>query len=502
MSVECVIAADIGTTGVKVALIGRDGHVFASASRGYRTWAHGAEMEQDPEEWWSACVSAFSEIACASDLVPEALVLSGQMQDLIIVGSGPQPRAILYSDTRAAAEAQEIALTYGADRHAAEARNAQDAGGLAPKLLWMSRNAKMTLDSARWIFLGAHDYLAWRLCGASATDLTTASTTGLLLFDKNRWNDDLMASLGIRTDLFPEIVRADKVAGVLSHEAAHITGLPEGLPVIHGAGDAATATLGSGAGVPGRLSINLGTSGWVAMTSDGPPVDPALGAFNLRHPNGIDLIMIGAVTTAAGNYDWFRNALLAETSRDEAFSVLNREAESAAAGSSGLLFLPYLAGERMPFRAPRARGGFIGIGRETGRAELARAVLEGVAFSLLHAFRALGGSGAHAHEVTLVGGGAGSELWCRIIASVFECPVAVPEKPEDAGLRGAAILAGRALGWFSSWDPGPGFIRISKRYSPELEWSRTYRGLSGAFEDLHRILAPTWEALAKASESS
>jgi xylulokinase len=490
VSDPCVVAVDVGTTGVKAAAVMRSGRILASAARGYPTRTQGAQVEQDPADWLAAAAGALAELSAQPGLAPEALVLSGQMQDLVLVGADPQAPAILYNDARAAAEAEEVARLHGAARHAAEAGNLQDATGLAPKLLWASRRWPEAVRGARALLLGAHDYLAWRLCGRAVTDLTTASTTGLLLLAENRWNLPLLSGLGLRTDWLPELLPADAVAGPLTPEAARATGLPAGLPVLHGAGDAATATLGSAAGEEGCLSLHLGTSGWVALTSAGPPAPPELGGFNLRHPDGRRLIAVGATTTAAGNHDWAREAL------GEGAGPLDQAAAEAPAGAGGLLYLPWLAGERSPFRDPEARAAFVGIGRDTGRAALARAVLEGVAFSLRSIQRALGGAGARAVRTTLVGGGARSLLWRRIVASAFDCPVDVPERPEEAGLRGAAILAGRHLGWCDRWDREPAFFGRMERCAPEPAWTEVYGRLQPVFDGMYAALRPAYRALA------
>jgi xylulokinase len=503
MSAASVICVDIGSTGAKVAVVEASGRISAPGYRGYTTRASGARVEQDPEEWWAAVAALLRELAreiavSSPSMRPDAIVIGGQMQDLILAGGGSRQPAILYSDTRAQAEAREVAAWRGLERHSAEARNDQDATGLAAKLLWVSRNTREAAARAEHLFFGAHDYATFRLCGAATTDLTTASTTGLLLFDEGLWNLRLLSSLGLRTDWLPLLGPAGEEVGRISLAAAAETGLPEGLPVLRGAGDAATATLGSRAGEEGRLSINLGTSGWVAMTSRGGPADPATGAFNLRHPDGERLILVGPVATAAGNYDWFRSALFPGAERETAFETMNREAEAAVAGSGALLYLPWLSGERSPFRDPEARAAFIGLSREMGRGELCRATMEGVAFSLRSVHRALGGRGGSIAQATAVGGGARSPLWCRILASALGCEVSVPERPEEAGLRGAAILAGRTLGWFSSCDPGPAFFPLASTWKPEVSWARAYEELAVIYEELHEALKPTFAALARA----
>ncbi len=499
-----VLALDLGTTGVKAAALGRSGALLASAYRAYPTASQGPRVEQDPRDWENASLEALREVSSSTGGRPEALALTGQMQDLILVcegggdlvGGASLGPAILYSDTRARAEAEEIALAYGRDRLLLEARNPHDASGLAPKLLWMSRNASLLYSSAGHLLLGAHDHLAYRLCGRAATDPTTASTTGLLDYDSGTWNLGLLKALGLRTDFLPEIVGSDEIVGRLQARAAALTGLPIGLPVIHGCGDAGSTTLGSGAGEEGRLSINLGTSGWLALTRDSGALDSSKGIYNLRHPDGRRLIVIGAPATAAGNLDWFRDLACPAMDRAAAFELLNAEASRARPAS--LLYLPYLAGERSPFTDGDARAAFIGLGRESGRGELARAVMEGVAFSLRSVRDALwdGAREGEARGGTVVGGGARSALWCRILASALGCELKVPTSPGDAGVRGAAFLAGRALGWHSGWELPQSYLPVDASYPPDQEWARAYEGLYGPYRGLQASLGPAWKALA------
>lgn len=485
-----VLALDLGTTGVKAAAVSRSGAILASAYRGYPTRATGLVIEQDPRDWERASMEALRELAQSAEGRPEALALTGQMQDLILeTGADADGPAILYSDTRARAEAAEIEGAYGRQRLLSEAGNPHDASGLAAKLLWMSRNEAARYAGSERLLLGAHDHLAFRLCGRAVTDLTTASTTGLLDLGKGVWNLGLLGALGLRTDFLPEIAPSDAIVGSLSPEAAGRTGLPAGLPVIHGCGDAGTTTLGSGAGEEGRLSINLGTSGWVALTRAGGAVDSSRGVYNLRHPDGKRLIAIGAPATAAGNLDWFRSLVLPEAEGAKAFEIL--EAEASRARPASILYLPYLAGERSPFMDGDARAAFIGLARETGRGEMARAVMEGVALSFRSVRDAMGGGREGA---TLVGGGARSRLWCGILASVLDCEVRVPGSPGDAGVRGAGLLAARALGWAGGWTgidlPG------AAAYRAEPEWKKAYDGVYDAFCGLEEALRATWTALA------
>ena len=516
MNADSVLALDLGTTGLKAALVLCSGEVVSSTQRDYATIVRGNEVEQDPRDWEASAIDAIRELAGT----PSAIALTGQMQDLILEGPTCSP-AILYSDTRARSELAELDRVYGLGRLAGEAGNAQDATNVAAKLLWVSRHDPDRYRLATRLLLGAHDHVSYRLTGEASTDFTTASTTGLLDLAVNGWNLALLKALGLRVDLLPGLTGPAMPAGRLTAEAARATGLPVGLPVVHGAGDAASTTIGSGAGEDGSMSINLGTSGWLAMTREGAPVDPIKGVYNLRHPDGRRLIIIGAPATAAGNFDWFREAFMPGVDRGLAFDRLNEEAAVAKPGT--ILYLPYLSGERSPFTNPDFRAAFIGMGRDASRGDLARSVLEGVALSLRavrDAIRSTGttpgsspewaepSGGANRTPVsgkysitTLVGGGAKSPLWCRILAAALDCDIRVPENPGEAGVRGAAILAGRVLGWFDGYGAPEGFLPVVATYRPMKDWASAYDLVYPAFLSAGHSLGETFSVLGKNRDS-
>jgi xylulokinase len=502
---EALIAVDIGTSGAKATLVTRQGRIIASANAEYSTQVDGARVEQNPDDWWQAtCTSLRSLPLKADGLQPAGIVLSGQMQDLILVGpeSGP---AILYSDVRAQPEAQQLFARLGEDYLCRVTANLQDASSLLAKLLWLKTHQPQRYQSAERLLIGAHDYIAWRLSGVSAADYTTAATTGLFHFQENRWAVELLEALGLRSDWLADLAPAEAQVGQVTAEAAQATGLPEGLPVIHGAGDAATATLGAGAGISGRFYVYLGTSGWLAASCEGLPADPHTGIFNLRHPDPARLILIGPMLTAAGNFEWLRRqfgelemAACGQPGAD-AYDLLNQIGGSSPAGSQGIFYLPYLAGERAPFRDPHARGVFLGLSASTTRADLYRALLEGVAYAMRSIRLAMApDDGSTLDSLNLVGGGARSTLWPQIFADVFNCDVNVLAEPENVSARGAALIGGKALGWFETYQPGQDFFPVQASYRPTPAAVETYDRLFEVFRQLYPALQPVFKSLAQA----
>lgn len=507
---EIVVAVDIGTTGAKAALIDRQGKVLARAATGYGLNSQEYRVEQSPDDWWRAACASLQQLwPQQPQAVPAGIVLSGQMQDVILVDAEKSlAPAILYSDTRARPEAQQVLAQVGEEALQKITGNLQDATGLLAKLLWLKKHRFDLYSAARSLFMGAHDYIAWKLCGACATDYTTAATTGLLDLEKNQWATALLGTLGLRQDWLPQLVTAEAQVGQITATAAAQTGLPAGIPVFHGAGDAATTTLGAGAGEPGQYYAYLGTSGWLAATQTGQPVDPRTGIFNLRHPQPAQLIMIGPMLTAAGNFEWLRKqfgdleASARAGSGADPYDILNEQAGQAPVGCNGVIYLPYLAGERAPFRDANARGVFFGLSVNTSRPDLYRAVLEGVAFSM-RAIRQTMGLTAQVSpsELNLVGGGAKSHLWAQIFAGVFNCRVKVLAGPGDVGARGAALIAGKALGWYDSFMPGSAYFPAQSIFEPTPHAVQRYDRLFEIFNQLYPALQTSFATLAHTLES-
>ncbi len=502
-----IVALDIGTTGVKAALVDRRGQIVASAYAGYPTYTDGNRIEQEPEAWWRATGEALAalwrEMPVARSVA--GVALSGQMQDTILLGSqGAVGRAILYSDCRAEAEARLLDEQIGEARLAAISGNSQTATSVLAKWLWLARQAPARLAATQTLLLGAHDYITWQLCGARTTDYTTAATTGLLDLRANCWNETTIRTLGLDLALLPELRRAGEQVGLVSASAAQVTGLPVGTPVFQGVGDLGATTVGVGAGVPGRLYGYLGTSGWLASTLTQAEPCPERGIFTVRHPDPAQVIQVVPMLTAGGNLEWLRGIFhsisasvlgLETVAPGVDYDLLNRLASSVPAGSRGLLYLPYLGGERSPFSAPDARACFIGLSAESQPSELARAVLEGTALAYRALREALGPESV-TDSLLLVGGGAKSPVWTQILADVLGAPVHVAADPGNAAARGAALIAGQTLGWFDSYAPLPDFFPIAQTYTPNPAHRDLYDRLFALFASLHLQLASTFAGLA------
>jgi xylulokinase len=463
VSPQALVGLDVGTTGVKAVAISPDGRVLASASESYALstprpgWA-----EQDPEDWWRAAR------ACLARLPQGPVGLSGQMHGLVVLDAAGRVLrpAILWNDQRTAAECAEIERRIGLARLIELTGNRALTGFTAPKLLWLRRHEPEAYARIRHVLL-PKDYVRLRLTGEHAIDAADAS--GTLLFDVagRRWSEEVCNTLEVPLEWLPAV-----------HESTEIAG----------AGDQAAAALGVGVAGPGPVSVVLGTSGVVfaALPSYAPDARARVHVFCHAVPDTWHAM--GVMLSAAGSLAWLRSAVGAD------YGVLDEEAARWEPGVEGLLFAPYLAGERTPHADPDARGSFTGLSIRHDRGALARATLEGVAYGLRDSLELLRELGVDPVVGRASGGGAVSGLWLRIVASVLGVPLERTESEEGSAF-GAALLAGVRAGVFEDAREAVALcVRVRDRVDPDPEWSDAYeRGYRR-----YRLLYPTLKRLEEA----
>lgn len=503
---EWLLSIDIGTTALKMALVDSKGRIFRTVSHSYPLRAEGNRIEQDPRLWWEAVLKGTSDLApLLLTHPPVAIILSGQMQDLIPIVPGREPStAILYSDTRARAQHARFEHDMGLETLMKRSANLPSPAGLPAKLLWLGENDKATFEACETILLGSTDYIYWKMTGEFQTDLTTASSTGLLHFDTNEWDRMVLAYVGLSEAKLPPLAQAAQDGSRLTREAAHLLGLPVGLPVFHGAGDAAASTVGSGSGVPGRRSCYLGTSGWIAAGGSTKRADPARGIFNLRHPDPNRIIHIGPLLTAAGNLDWLVSLLTGSSSgriASEVWDLLTCAAEQVSPGADGVLYLPHLAGERSPFLDPDARGVFVGLRRESGQGQMFRAVMEGVALSLAMIDELIPEESQGERILQCSGGGAANSLWLRIIAASLGRTVRVSPNPADGGILGNYLIAGKRLGWCADYSLPADVLQGEREIPVDKDWMDRYRDLLAVYRTCYPALKGLFGELGRLGQS-
>ncbi len=493
------LGVDVGTSGLKAVLLDEAGRTVdeATATYGVRSPQPGW-TEQDPEDWWAALREALATLwsrgRSGGDVA--AIGLTGQMHSLVVLDGAGRVLcpAILWSDQRTAAECVEITERIGAERLLERTGNVALAGFTAPKILWVRRHWPEAYGRAAHLLL-SKDFIRHRLTGALASDMSDASGTLLLDVRARRWADDVIAELGIDPALLPETVEGDAVTGTVHREAATLLGLREGTPVVGGGGDNAAAAVGLGAVDPGVLTLSIGTSGVIFAPLDRYPdrVDGRLHVFCHALPDRWHLM---AVTLAAGgSLHWLREALspVLPATGDAAYDWLMERASAAAPGSGGVVFLPYVSGERTPHADPAARGVFVGLHRGTGFDQLVRSVLEGVAFSQRQGLDLMREAGAAAAVTRGAGGGLSSPVWRRILADALGVGLQLAG-PGMGAARGAAVLAGLGAGAYASPEIGVDW-GAQPVQGPDPEGAAALEAPFRVYSELYPQLRPVFATL-------
>ncbi len=457
------VGLDVGTSGVKGLALDDEGNVLAAAEAGYPlSTPRAGWAEQDPEDWWRAAEAVLGQLRAAAG-PPQGIGLSGQMHGLVALDAQDRVLrpAIIWNDQRTAAECREIEETVGLARLTALTGNRALTSFTAPKLLWLRHHEPDVFARIARIAL-PKDYVRLRLCGEHATDVADASGTLLLDVAERRWSEEMLDALAFDAAWLPRVLESSQVSGATA----------EGVPVAAGAGDQAAGALGVGvvdANPPAAVSVVLGTSGVVFAALERYAADPQVRVQTFCHAIPGTWHAMGVMLSAAGSLRWLQSILGA------GYDVLTAEASAWAPGTEGLTFLPYLAGERTPHDDPDARGSYTGLGLRHDRGALVRALLEGVAFGLRDSLDLISALGRRPALGRVSGGGARSEEWLRIVASVLELPlerVAV----EDAAAFGAALLGGVAGG---VWPDVPSAVSATVRprapIEPVPEWIAPYR---------------------------
>jgi xylulokinase len=445
--VTSLIGLDVGTTGVKALALSEDGALVGRAEEEYPlSIPRPGWVEQDPEDWVRAAESALKALGAKADRVG----LSGQMHGLVALDADRRVLrpAILWNDQRTAAECAEIEKRIGLERLIELTGNRALPGFTAPKLLWLRRHEPEVYEQIAHVLL-PKDYVRLRLTNELATDVADASGTLLLDVAGRRWSDEVLDALEVPREWLPPV-----------HESTEIAG----------AGDQAAGALGVGVDAPGPASVVLGTSGVVFAPLGKFVADPKGAAHVFCHAVPGTWHAMGVMLSAGGSLRWFRQAFAA----GEPFERLDTEAESWPAGTEGVLFLPYLAGERTPHPDPDARGAFVGLALPHDRGALVRALLEGVAYGLRDSLEVLRALGCRVDVGRVSGGGARSALWLRVVASVLGVPLERTEVEEGAAY-GAALLAGVAAGDFADIPEAVGAcVRVRETIDPDPEWAKVY----------------------------
>ena len=492
-----ILAHDLGTSGDKATLFTTDFRLVASATTPYPThYFNGNWAEQETEDWWRAVADSTRRIVAGIDPKEIAAIgFSGQMMGCVCVdssGTALRP-AILYCDQRGTEEEKRILSHIGAREFYHITGHRASASYSAAKLMWVkAHEPEIYAKTAK--MLHAKDYINARLTGVMASEFSDASGTNLLDLCALRWSEPLVAASGLDGDKLPLLRKSTDVVGELTASAAAELGLVPGIPVVAGAGDGLCAGVGAGSVRPGLTYNYLGSSSWIATTSTEPIFDDAMRTFVWAHAVPGAYHPCGTSQTAGAAYAWARNELsslekAAADLGDDPYELMNAQVLRSPPGARGLIFLPYLLGERTPRWNPEAKGAMLGLTLGHSRDDVLRAVMEGVTMNLsviLDIFR----TKLEIPAITVIGGGAKGAVWRQVMADVYEAEVLRPNYLEEATSIGAAVIAGIGCGAFPDFSVAESFIQIVDRSLPRKEHFGTYREAKILFDDCYAALEP------------
>ena len=502
-----LLGLDVGTTGVKAILIDETGKVIASTTSEYPLvtpkplWS-----EQNPEDWWRAAVSAVRSVLERSKISGDKVVgigLSGQMHGLVLLdakGKVLRP-AILWNDQRTSEQCKKITEMLGFERLLDLTGNPVLPGFTAPKIIWVRENEPKVYKKIAH-FLLPKDYVRYRLTGELATDVADASGTSLFDVKRRMWSKQMFDALDIPIKWAPGCVESPDVSGRVTQKVAEATTLAAGTIVVGGAGDQAAQAIGTGIVREGLVSATLGTSGVVFAPTKKPLFEQKGRLHSFCHAVPKMWHVMGVMLAAGGSLRWYRDSL-AELEKQKAsklkkdpYEILMEEAEKAPAGCEGLIFLPYLSGERTPHPDPNARGAFVGLTLRHKKSHMIRAILEGVGFGLRDSLELIRNQGIKTGQIRASGGGARSKLWRQILANIFNAEVVTVNVTEGAAY-GAALLAGVGAKIYPDvLTACERTIKLSSSVSPEPKKASLYDRIYPLYRNLYVALKPTFDALA------
>ena len=498
-TIQSVLGIDIGTTAVKSMLVGSDGKVLAESEVEHPVsvprpgWS-----EQHPEMWWRSTVLAVRRTLQSADsngnrIEIAAVGLSGQMHSSVFLDADSEVirPALLWNDVRTTVQCRRILDKVGMDGLRSTVGNLPLEGFTAPKLMWLRENEPANYARLRTLLL-PKDYIRYRMSGEFATEPSDAA--GTLLYDVRRraWSGQILHDLEVDADILPEVFESAEVSGAVSAKAAAELGIPAGAPIVGGGADNAAGAVGCGATSSAVLQASIGTSGAVLLPASEPHVAEDMNLHTFCHSAPNLWYLMGVILSAGSALRWLRDTVAAGQSYDS----MTAQAEKVAAGSEGLLFLPYLTGERTPHNDANARGVFFGLSFAHDIGHLTRAVIEGVCFAMRDSLELMKLQGVSPNEVRAIGGGARSRMWLQTLASVFGLPIATVQ-PQGGAAYGAALLAAVGCGMFDTVDDAVrSCITIERSAEPDANLSTTYEELYGAYKRLYPAVKGEFAALA------
>jgi len=503
-----LLGVDIGTSGTKTVLFDETGKTISSALFEYPLYQpKNGWAEQDPEDWWKATYETINEVLNKSGIKAtdvKGIGLSGQMHGAVLLDAEDKPlrKAIIWCDQRSFRECEEITETIGKKELIDITANPALTGFTASKILWVRNNEPHIYEKIKKVLL-PKDYIRFKLTGEYATEVSDASGMQLMDISGRCWSNTVLDKLKIEKSWLGRMYESQEVTGGLTKTASSLTGLPVGTPVVGGAGDQAAGAVGNGIVKKGVVSSTIGTSGVVFAHSDTVAIDPLGRVHTFCHAVPGTWHIMGVTQGAGLSLKWFRDNFCLDEKGTAAqmgidpYELMNTEANRAPAGSDGLIYLPYLMGERTPHLDPDARGVFFGISAKHEKYHFVRSVMEGVVFSLMDCLSIIEGMGVSVNEVRASGGGAKSPIWRQMQADMFSKDIVTINSSEGPAL-GVAILAGVGTGVYESVQQAcEAVISEKDRIKANAALKNTYNGNYQLYKNLYKSLKGNFGELAK-----
>lgn len=495
------LAHDVGTSGCKAVIVTGNGRLVARSFSPYPTrypkplWA-----EQDPEDWWNGVIQATSAVLASSGLNPQniqGMAFSTQMVNVVPLDRQGHPLrpCISWLDGRAWEEARQVMRRLGGARvFSLIVGSALTGKDLLPKYLWL-KNHEPEIYKAASALVDCSGYLLFRATGMLVYEWSTASVTGLFNLKSKTWDRTLMRFFGLHAEKFPELVKSYTHVGGLTQQAAAELGLPAGLPVYAGAGDAMSAAVGCGAVGEGEAHLCLGTSGFVGIVTARRVVGRR-GIVSIQSADPEKFLLIAETETAASCLRWAVREIYGREPDAEAFSEMDRQVSAEKPGSENLIFTPWMYGERCPVADESLRAAFINLGANHTRAQLARAVYEGVAYNIRWILDSISDYyGFKAEPLRVLGGGARSPVWMRIMADVCRRTLEIVPNPQEVSAIGAGLIAALGAGLYPSYEALKALVPVESTVQPGAAWEGTYARLYDSFRQVHRSLRGIYHRL-------
>lgn len=507
MAGHLILAHDLGTTGNKASLFDAEGKVLASSFYGYQTeYPRPNWVEQNPEDWWQAVRETTRQLLESSRVHPRDIAcisFSGQMMGCVLLDRKARPvrSALIWADTRAVQEANQLVEKLGMDSIYRITGHRASSSYSAAKMMWVRQHQPEIYAAAKKI-VHAKDFIVARLTGVFATDYSDASGTNLYDLSRRGWSEPVVEASGIDPAKLPELHASSDVIGGVLPEVADELGLAAGTPVVIGGGDGCCAATGAGVVREGSAYTYIGSSSWIAIASRQPVYDPGLRTFTFAHLVPGMFSPTGTMQCAGGSYQWLRDTLCLPEKEAAVrlnlspYELMNLQAEQSKPGANGLLFLPYLLGERSPRWNPDARGVYFGLSMSHTRGDIIRATLEGITLNLRVILDAFLEQGVAIGAMRVIGGGANGRVWRRILADIYGLPVQRPALLAEATSFGAAVAGGIGVGIFKDWSAAESLTPVIDEIIPDPFAAPLYQRLYELHNRAYDAFLPLYDETA------